>query len=916
MLNPKFLRCEYLINPLGIDVLNPRLSWILESTDRSQKQKQTAYHILVASSKEILEQNKGDIWDTNKVTSDKSIHIEYKGSILESSKYYYWKVKVWDKDDNMSDWSQSAFWSMGLLKRSDWKAKWIGPPPKKISRIRKKLPKKYDPLPLLRKNFEIMGKIKRAIVYVTALGEYELYLNGKRVGDHLLAPEWTDYDFRVQYQTYDVTDLVREGENIIGAILADGWYMGNLGPGLTFIHHYYGNDRRLLMQMSVEQVDGKIEEIITDSDWKILENGPIESSDHFMGETYNMQKEPEGWDRIGFDDSIWSSVTVDLNIKKKMVSQMNEPIRKIKEIKPIEVSEPKPGVFIFNLGQNIAGWCKIKLDENVCEENATIILRHGEMLNPDGTLYTKNLRRAKAIDKYILKNNKERVFHPHFTYHGFQYVEVTGLKKGIKPDLDLITGCAISSDVRRVSSFECSDDTANKLWKNILWTQIDNLISVPTDCPQRNERMGWMGDAQVFCQTSIFNMDMAAFYTKWIQDIRDGQYKNGKYPDMVPDPMRKSIIGKIMNGAPAWTDCGIILPWDVYLNYDDKKLIETHYKSAKRLIDFIKSKNPNLIWKKSRGFNYNDWLNGDKIKTKGYPRKGAEIPKDIFSTAFFAHSTEILSKMANVIGLEKDSKYYANLARRIKNKFVKKFVSKDGIIKGDTQAGYAIALHFNLLPNELRPKAVNNMIKAIEKYDRRISTGFCTTLPMMLELTRWGHNNVAYELFLSRKFPSWFYMIEQGATTMWERWDGYVKGRGFQNKMMNSFNHYAYGSVGEWVFKTILGIDLDENRPGYKHITIRPWPCGSITWAKGHYDSIRGKIAISWALNGENFKLEVSIPPNTTATVFIPAKNAENVTENGNLISDSEDLKFVKYENNNAIYEIASGKFNFSSRFP
>ncbi|MFX1449975.1 MAG: family 78 glycoside hydrolase catalytic domain [Promethearchaeota archaeon] len=657
-LKPNHLRCEYLIDPLGIDVVEPRFSWIVESAERSEVQ--IAYQILVASNERILNEDIGDLWDTGKVMSDQTTHITYGGEQLKSRMYCYWKVKVWDKNGNPSTWSKIAMWSMGLIEQTDWKAKWIGVPSKKIFWINKILPKKYNPCHLLRKSFEIRGKakVKRAIIYATALGEYELYLNGNRVGDHILAPEWTDYDTRVQYQTYDVTELLEE-ENILGAILADGWYIGNLGPGIPpYIHHFYGVNRRLLVQMEITLADG-IKVIITDSDWKILEDSPIEVADHFEGETYNVQKEPIGWDKPGFDDSDWSDVTVDDTVHKKLVAQMNEPIRIVKEIKPIEVTEPEPNVFIFNLGQNIAGWCKISLDESICEPDATITLRHGEMLKRDGTLYTKNLRNAKATDIYILKGIETRDFQPHFTYHGFQYVEVTGLKSGIKPNLDMLTGCVIASDVRLVGGFECSDPMVNKLWNNILWTQRDNMISVPTDCPQRSERMGWMGDGLVFCQTSIFNMDMAAFYTKWIQDMRDAQSDEGRFTDMVPTPFRIKGVYKLwFLGAPGWADCGVHLPWDVYLNYGDMRLLKQHFDSAKKFIDYVHSKNPNLIWIRKRGANYGDWLNGDEIKAKGYPKKGGEIPKDIFATAFFARSTEIVSKMANVIGLHDEAEYY------------------------------------------------------------------------------------------------------------------------------------------------------------------------------------------------------------------------------------------------------------------
>ncbi|MHA1293190.1 MAG: glycoside hydrolase family 78 protein [Promethearchaeota archaeon] len=753
------------------------------------------------------------------------------------------------------------------------------------------------------------------MVYASALGEYELRINGKRVGDHILAPEWTDYNKRVQYQTYDITKLLRDGENVIGVILADGWYSGYLGPGALIHHSFYGVNLRFLLQLIIEKNDGNTKEIITDSDWKIFLDGPIQRADHFMGEIYDTNKEIHGWNNPGFNDSNWSIVTVDNTINIELNAQMNEPIRIVKEIKPVAVNEPKPGVFIYDMGQNIAGWCKIRLNASNCNANSTITLRHGEMLKLDGTLYTTNLRTAKATDKYILKEIKDYEFQPHFTYHGFRYVEVVGLKPNIKPNLDMITGCVIASDTAVVGAFESSDSTLNKLWQNILWTQRDNLISVPTDCPQRDERLGWMGDVQVFCQTSIFNMDMAAFYTKWIRDIRDSQRKDGRFTDFVPYPYNWGPHLKMI-GTPAWADCGVIVPWYMYLNYGDKRIIEQHYEYAKRFINYVHSKNPKLIWKKKKGFNYGDWLNGDKIKAKNYPKKGGAIPKDVFATAFFAYSAEILSKMAEILGNIEDLEYYKNLTKKIKEQFTKEFVNEEGKIKGDTQAGYALALNFKLTPKELRSKIALHLVNAIERYDRRISTGFCTTLKMMIELAKYGYIDIAYELLLSKRFPSWFYMIKQGATTMWERWDGYTEERGFQNKWMNSFNHYAYGSVGEFLYRVILGINFDENFPGFKHIIIKPRPGGNLMWAKGHYNSIHGEIICDWRIEESTFTLEVLIPPNTTATIYLPAKNSETVTESGKLIQELKDIEIISFEKNIICIKVKSGKYKFSSLYP
>jgi len=871
-LQPVFLRCEYLVDPLGIDVVKPRLSWVLESEEKSQKQ--TAYHIIVASSEDLLAENKGDLWDTNQVDSEQCNQINYEGKELKSEMFCYWKVKVWDKDGRPSDWSSSSLWSMGLLNKTDWKAKWIGEQPRKRPNlIKRKLRKKLIPSPLLRKSFKAEKDVAQALVYITALGEYELRINGKRVGDHILAPEWTDYKKRVQYQTYDVTELIQSSNNVIGVTLADGWYAGHVGPGIPMHHSYYGINRTVLIQLIIENSDGTKEDINSDSSWKIFADGPIQKVDHFMGEIYDIGKEQKNWDGPGFDESEWQPVTVYDSINIELNAQMNEPIRIVEEINSTALTEPKPGLFVFDLGQNIQGWCKIHLNSSICSPNSTIILRHGEMIEPDGTVFTTNLRTAKAIDKYILKDVEDRWVQPHFTYHGFRYVEIEGLKEGCKPNLDTIIGCVISSSTSVVGSFESSDSTLNQLWRNILWTQIDNLISIPTDCPQRDERMGWMGDAQVFSQSSIYNMDMAAFYTKYIRDIRDSQ-KKGRFADFVPYPYNRGPHLVIcMVGSPAWADAGIIIPWDIYLNYGDKRIIEQHYDAAKRFVNYVHRKNRKLIWKKKKGFNYGDWLNSSKFKTDKY--KQGKIPKVVFATAYFAHSAELVSKMAQLLGQDAEHEHYSNLADNIKKAFIQRFVNEEGIIEGESQAGYALALNYNILPEDKRQKAVELMIKEIENYDGRISTGFCTTLKIMIELTRWGHNAVAYKLLFSRRFPSWFYMIDQGATTMWERWDGWTKERGHQSRFMNSFNHYSIGSVVEWIYRVILGINLDESKPGFKHIIIKPQPGGPLTWAKGHYNSLYGKIEVEWRTNNDDFSLKVSIPPNTTATVHLPSEIVE-----------------------------------------
>ncbi|MGV9204372.1 MAG: family 78 glycoside hydrolase catalytic domain [Promethearchaeia archaeon] len=906
---PTRLRCEYLKNPLGIDVEHPRLSWILEND--LQGVIQSAYRILVASTKSLLVKNEGDLWDTDKVNSDQSVHIEYQGKSLSSERVCYWKVMVWDQHGNSSRWSSPSFWSMGILKEDEWKAKWIGEEPRRRAiLLRKWFFHDYDPSPYLRKSFILREKPERATVYTTALGEYELHVNGTKIGGRLLAPEWTDYHQRIQYQTYDLTEALQKGENVLGFILGDGWFKGNLGP-VGLLHNYYGVNRRCILQLRVIYPDGTSKLIISNEEWKKYEDGSIRKSDHFKGEIYEEKKAVPNWDQSQFNDSRWKKVKIYEKPQGTLVAQMNEPIRIVKEITPVRVTELKEGIFIFDMGQNFTGWCKIHINPSIIEPNSKIILRHGERLYDNGSLYTANLGLAKNKDVYHLKTNKPRTLHPHFTYRGFRYVEVTGLKDGIEPPLELLTGCAIASDCKKAHIFDSSNEKLNRLMKNILWTQRNNMISIPTDCPQRGERMGWMGDTTVYAQSSMLMMDMAAFYTKWIKDIRDAQDELGRYPDFVPYPRNKVYDLLHFYCAPAWADCGVILPWLMYLNYADKRILEIHYQSAKRFIDHIWEVNPDLIWTNSIGHNYADWLHGDTLKLEDYPDEGATIPRDIFATAFFAYSTKLLSKMAAILGKESVASKYSELAKEIRTTFFNEFFTEDLKIKGDTQSGYALALHFDLIPEKSRKRVTKHLIKAIRKYDNRLSTGFLATIPLMTVLIQEGYQDLAYELFLSERCPSWLFMVNQGATTIWERWDGYKKDRGVHSKRMNSFNHFAFGAIAEWIYRFVLGIKFYEENPGYKHFLIEPHFSGKLKWVKGGYESIHGKICVEWEVTEDSINLLVLIPANTKATIFIPKQAKTEIREGNMPVHQSEKISRVEEEKSKVKIDVPPGRYEF-----
>ncbi|MGE5360764.1 MAG: glycoside hydrolase family 78 protein [Bacteroidales bacterium] len=895
-LQPTSLRVEYLVDPLAVDTREPRLSWEFKDiVERSVRQ--AAYQVVVAASAEQLVAGKADVWDSGKVASPRSAQVAYAGRPLKSRERCFWRVRVWDGSGRVSAWSAPAEWSVGLLDSSDWTAQWVGD----------REPSKDDPsATMLRRVFALSTPPRRAVAYVSALGMYELRINGRRVGAHQLAPEWTDYRARVQYQAYDITPYLRAGENVAGAILADGWYAG--GIGLTEAmgrqrRNIYGDHPRLLVQMEIDIGDATHLRVVSNDAWRITRHGPVRSADILNGETYDARREIAGWDAPGFVDAGWLPAAVASDVKVPLVAQPNEAIAATEEVRPIAVKEPRPGTFVFDLGQNMVGWCRLTLRG---EAGATATLRHAEMLNDDGTIYTENLRAAAQTDRFTLAGRGDETFEPRFTYHGFRYVEVTG--KVARPKLEDLVGVVVHSNVPAAGTFESSNALMNQLWKNIRWTQRGNMHSIPTDCPQRDERLGWMGDILVFAQTAAFNFDMAAFFKKWTVDVRDAQAADGRFPDFAPHPYEPD---KRFSGAPGWGDAGVVVPWRAYENYGDVRIIEGQYEAAKRWVEFIRRENPDLLWKNKRGNDYGDWLNADTLVQQGWPKTGGEVPKAVFATTMFAHSTDLVARMARVLGRPDDAAKYGRLFEDIKAAFNQAYVQPDGRIEGDTQAGYALALYFDLLPEPMRPKAVDRMVAGLDRYNGHMSTGFHSTYRMMLELTRARRSDLAYKLALERTFPSWGYSIDNGATTIWERWDGYVKGRGFQDKGMNSFNHYAIGAVGEWLYRVVLGINPDPEHPGYEHVIIRPVPGGGLTSAKGSYHSIRGNIEVAWTQDADRLALDVVIPPNVTATIHVPASNAGSVTEGVVPATRATGVRFVRADPGTAVFNVGSGHYHF-----
>jgi alpha-L-rhamnosidase len=881
------LTCEYSVNPLGIDLAQPRLAWKIEQTgDVHRNQMQKAYRILVASSLEKLANNQGDVWDSNKTPSNKSVQVIYEGTHLKSMQRYWWKVKIWSNSGE-SEWSEPAYWVTGIMQPFEWQARWIGDNPDTELRNYKtyiqnhykskdfntnywKNPP-YTPSPLLRKSFAVNRQPKQAILYVSALGYYEIWLNGNRIGEQLQAPEWTNYFNRVQYQTFDLSEQLEKGENVLAATLADGWCLGRMGGlkwNLCFPHRgFYALDRRLIAQLVVVYDDDSKDIFVTDGSWKINTDGYIRRADNFSGQTIDARKIIPGWNKPGFDDASWDRVYEDHTVNRNLVAQKNEPIRVHQELKPLEIKQHN-GNYTVNFGQNIAGHCALKIKG---KEGVTVTVRHGEWLKEDGSLYTESLGYASATDTFIL-SGKDDCFDPAFTYHGFQYAEVSGLD--VPLTTDMITAKAVSSAPSITGVFECSNPKLNRLYQNILWTQHNNMYSILHDNPSRDERTGATGDVLIFCQSSIFNMNMAAFYTKLSHDLNENAY-NGQFFSMIPSLAYENFWNGWV-GAPGWAEAGLVIPWRMYQNYADVNALKELYSAMKKHIDATERENPELIWKIRHNHN-NDWLNANTIANppaSDYSTTRGGISDDLFSTAFFAYGAQLLSDIAEIIEYAADAEHYAELARKIREKFVASYIRNDGYIEGNTQGTYALALGFDLIPQNLREKAFGYLLKCIEEYDYRISTGFITTPMLMQELVRYGRTDIAYRLLESERFPSWLFQVNTGATTVWERWDAVVPERGIQESGMNSLDHVAFGAVGEWMFRHILGINPDDRHPGYEHFTIHPRPGGSLTWAKGSYNSIKGEIVSDWKVENGVFTLKVKIPINTTATVVLPTKGA------------------------------------------
>ena len=1040
---PVHLRCEYLENPLGIDSARPHLSWQSDNAERNWKQ--SAYEILVAGNDANLRPGKADIWDSGKVDSTESVGITYAGPTLESQQRYYWKVRVWDAAGQVSDSSETAWWEMGLLRTTDWKAKWIhwkipeddadrrgirwiwvpgqdalavAPRTAATFRVTVKLAEKprdavlllaargdfvatvnghevdakkrwstFDrrdisdqlvvgsntieitvtvpasgpdpgskttaalaalvkitrpngttmrfptndhwkaslektswhsaqvvaeltdqrlgdpgelpqPAAYLRRTLTISKAVQTARLYVTALGSYRAFVNGAQVGADVLTPDFTDYRKRVLYQVYDVTSSLVNGNNVIIALLGDGWY----GSGLTWIGmHFFPPPNRFIAQLELAYSDGSHETIVTDESWKAAAS-PILQSTIYAGEVYDARLEQVGWEKVGFDDSRWKSAEVAPAPAIAVSAEKTQPARVIATLDPKRVTPSPNGPYIFDMGQNMVGWATLKVKGPA---GTKVQLRFAETLNPDGTIYTANLRNADATDVYILRggnDNDEETFAPHFTFHGFRYVEMTGYPG--TPPLDAIQGDVVSSvSGDPVAKLTTSSDLVNQMWSIGIWGQRGNFLSIPTDCPQRDERLGWMGDAGVFWRTGSYNFDIAAFSQKFVQDIVDAQNRQGAFTNVSPNTLPSSATedpsasseasdDSDRTGAPGWGDAGVIVPWTTWLQYGDKAIIEENWEPMQRWMDFIQTRNRDFLRTKALGPDFADWLAPD-----------GNTNKELLATAYWSLIANMMSQMAHAIGKEADAKRYDNVVQNIRAAFQKAYIKDDGEVGTGTQTSYVVALYTKMAPESLEPLLVDRLVKDIEARNWHLSTGFLGTPFLLFTLADHGRSDVAYRLLLNDTYPSWGYMLSKGATTWWERWNGDVG-----DPSMNSYNHYAFGSVIAWVYRYAAGIDTLPNSPSFKEIVIHPHLDARMTSARAEYDSIYGKIISDWkGTDAGPFSLSVMVPANTSARVFLPAIAGAQLTEDGNPVN-------APLERGSYVVTIGSGSYKFDVR--
>lgn len=1025
------LKCDHRIHPINIDIEAPMFSWQMETTRRGAAQ--TAYQVIVSDSRELIGKNQGNIWDSGKVNSSQSVHIPFSGSPLQSSKEYWWKVRVWDESGNESPWSKTAQFETAFLNPNQWQAQWIGRPVEeksvsdfnnlywiwhpsgnihwKMVHLEKSFSgenvtsarvwvsvdnsyeifindtslgghREYTPNPatrffeyemtghihggdnifrisavqtthernagaiariilaysdgtetiinsdstwkaslaknygfvstqkewepaiqavaiekypgrhwgeltlpyqsprsvLVRNEVEIPKRIKKAKVHVSGLGGYTFYINGQKVGNDLLSPGWTHYGKRIQYQTYNVTSMLQRGKNCFGALLGSLWWSGDMG--FRQIPQFSEGPLQFIMQMQVDYNDGTTDVFTTNQYWK-TQLSPITENSIYDGETWDARLEIAGWNQPGLMDSNWEPALVIPGDKSLLVAEQFQPIRVTREIKPVSVTEIAPGKFIFDMGENIAGWTRIRARGNPGD---TIILRFAEVLNDDGTLDTAPLRTAKATDRYIVKGTGWETWEPSFTYHGFQFVEITGFPG--KPSAENLTGIVFHTDAPRVGQLETSNPFLNLIYNNVYRTQTGNMHSVVTDCPQRDERLGWAGDANIFTKTMYYNMDMYLYFRKYLRDLRDSQLPNGEMPNFAPDAF------SFNPGPPGWGDAVVMMPWRTWLFTGDTAILTENYPAMLQWHQTVvdRSENNLLEW---GGFG--DWVSL------------VHTPANPIGSLYYYYSTTLLAHISRIIGKHDEAVRLEELAVKIKSAFNEKYYNPETQqYWANTQTALVMPLAMGLVPEQHRDAVARKLAENIRENDNHLNTGFLGTQFLLQTLSELGYHELAYTLASHRTYPSWGYMIEKGATTVWENWNADTKG-----PEMNSRNHPPFAVIGEWMYAYLAGIKPDPEYPGFKQFTIEPRPVVDLQWVKAEYHSPYGKIVSNWEWKDSRFVIEITVPANSRARVIIPAKDAGSVSENGKKLTEIKHARILSENDGKVVFLLKAGKYLF-----
>lgn len=895
------LRCELLTDPTGIGVTAPRLSWEITSNEKDVRQ--TSYHILVASTPEKLKAGEGDLWDSGEVSSDNSIQVGYAGKPLPSRQTCYWKVKVTTNKGD-SDWSKPASWTMALLNDSDWQAKWTG-----LDRYfewdapgaaHTRLSARY-----FRKEFESAKKVEKATVYLSGLGLYKLYVNGEVIGTQELAPTITDYAQSVKYNTLDVTKQIQEGNNALGVILGNGRFFsmrvreGMYGPNHHWLYHIknFGYPK-MLLQLEIEYTDGTRETVVSDDSWRVTPDGPIRANNEFDGEEYDATKEMPGWNKVGFDDSGWMTAELTTAPGGKLQAQLNPNIQVMETLKPVAIAEPKPGMHVLDMGQNMVGWLKIKVQGNAGD---TVKMRFAELANPDGTLYMDNIREADVTDIYVLKGGGVETWEPMFVYHGFRFAEITGWPG--KPTTADFEGKVLYDEMPVTGTFETSNETINQIYKNAYWGIRGNYRGMPTDCPQRDERMGWLGDRATGSQGESFVFGVDHLYAKWMDDIEQTQRENGQIPDIAPN------YWEAYNDDMTWPAAYVIITNMLYNQYGDLEPVRTHYASMKKWLDYMKE--THMVDYIMPRDTYGDWCmppeSPEMIHSQDPARRTDGV---LLGTGFYYHLAKLMERFATLLDKSADAAYFADLSAKMKTAFNDRFLNKeDQYYSNNTVTANMMALWYGMVPEEYRQGVFDNVVKKTEgEFNSHVSTGLIGIQWLMRGLSEYGRPDLAFRIATNRDYPSWGYMIENGATTIWELWNGNTA-----DPAMNSANHVMLlGDYVVWLYEYLAGIQNRPGSAGFKQIRMKPYPVDGLDHVTASFQSVHGMIKSAWKKADGKFKWDVTVPANTSAEVHVPVSGPQ-ISDTDRQAIEKEGTTFVKMDGNYAVFAVPSGSYTFST---